>query len=562
MRLAAVLLIACSAPPRSEPVPPAPAQATALAALPKQAPIDTAHFTGVTVCVRCHTAGDTAMRDPAGHDISPVIDAQSSLMGLSARDPYFLAALRRELDANPAGHAVIEALCLRCHAPVGFAESPAIGLADVEHAATKAAALARDGIACLGCHALAPDGLGDDATFTGLAALRTDRVTFGALPEPLAEAMVTMSKTTPLPGAHMTQSLLCASCHTVIVRPLDAAGQPTGEPLAEQATFLEWRDSAFAATTPCQGCHMPEASATPFATRPPDAPPRAGYRRHTLRGGNAYLLDQLARNATWLAAPAAPVELATAAADTRAFLKTAAKLAVTHTGTEWRVVVENLTGHKLPTGFPTRRMWLHVIAKDAGGQVVFESGGTRAGALVGNGKRLDGAGTILPHRDRITAADEVALWEAVPVDARGVPTHLLLGAVRFAKDDRILPAGWRVDHPDGARTQPVGAPVEPGRATVTVIVPATAASVTFELDYQAIPPETIESYQQGPAVPDRAAPPQGGAKVPQGPAVPDRAAPPQGGAKVNETPEAVRFVAIVAAPPEPEILASVTQPAQ
>jgi len=533
VRLLALALVACSSP-AAAPTPPRPLHQ--LAALPPQQPIDTEHFTGVVVCVRCHTAGDTAMRDAAGRDISPVIDTQSSMMALSARDPYFLAALRRELVANPAGKATIEPLCLRCHAPVGFAESPAIGLADVEAATTPVAVLARDGVGCLGCHALAPDGLGEPETFTGRAALRTDRVTFGALAAPLGEAMVTMSKTTPIHAAHVTESLLCASCHTVIVRALDASGSPTGDELAEQATFLEWRDSDFAPSMridqPCQSCHMPAGADTPFSTRPPDAPSRPGYRRHTLRGGNAYLLERLSHATDWLDAPAHADELAAAAADTREFLRTAAKLEVTHAHAagEWHVVVKNLTGHKLPTGFPTRRMWLHVVGKDVRGRVVFESGGTRDGALVdGTGKRLDPAGTLLPHRNRIAAGDQVAMWEAVPVDARGAPTHLLLGAARFGKDDRILPAGWRADRPDAARTHAIGVDGDtefrPGEAGVTVVVPASTATVTFELDYQSIPPETIESYDV-------------------------------------RHPEAARFVGLVAVRPVPEVLASVTQAAQ
>ena len=41
---------------------------------------------------------------------------------------------------------------------------------------------------------------------------------------------------TPVEGAHVTQSELCASCHTVITRPLDAAGQPIGPEVNEQTT--------------------------------------------------------------------------------------------------------------------------------------------------------------------------------------------------------------------------------------------------------------------------------------------------------------------------------------
>ena len=38
------------------------------------------------------------------------------------------------------------------------------------------------------------------------------------------------------------------------------------------------------------------------------------------------------------------------------------------------VTTSVLTGHKFPTGCPSRRAWLHVTVRDTDGQVVFESG--------------------------------------------------------------------------------------------------------------------------------------------------------------------------------------------
>ena len=38
------------------------------------------------------------------------------------------------------------------------------------------------------------------------------------------------------------------------------------------------------------------------------------------------------------------------------------------------VLVESQVGHKLPSGFPSRRVWLHLIVQDANGGVVFELG--------------------------------------------------------------------------------------------------------------------------------------------------------------------------------------------
>jgi hypothetical protein len=355
--------------------------------------------------------------------------------------------------------------------------------------------------------------------------------------------MVTMSKTTPVPSHHVGESRLCASCHTVLVHRLDARGAPIGDEIPEQTTYLEWRNSEYQdeATPPgnrattCQGCHMPRGEdelgnappiTTPFATRPPDAPGRPGYRRHALRGGNSYLLRQLADHADWLSSAARPEQLRASADATDAFLTRSAKLEVA--GREaLSVTIVNETGHKLPTGYPTRRMWLHIVATDARGERVFESGRHRDGALVdGRGRRLDGPGTILPHRTAIESADQVIVWEAVPVDPDGERTHLLLGTAKLVKDNRLLPAGWRADHADAKRTRAIGvegdADFVAGRDTVTVKLPPAAKSVAIELLYQPIPPETLESY------------------------------------KPSDGPEAARFLKIAAAPPIPVVLARKT----
>jgi hypothetical protein len=181
-------------------------------------------------------------------------------------------------------------------------------------------------------------------------------------------------------------------------------------------------------------------------------------------------------------------------------LQHAAELEVASDACDINVRIINNAGHKLPTGYPTRRMWLHVVALDRANRPVFESGATRDGAIVdGKGARLDGPGAIVPHRSALASPDQVVIYEAVPVDAQGRRTHLLLGTAKVIKDNRILPAGWRADHADAARTRPIGTAEDPGFVagsdTVIVTLPATAHTVHVELLYQSIPPETLESYR-------------------------------------------------------------------
>jgi hypothetical protein len=543
-RVLLLVLAACPSPTKPSIVANKPAvvdESHLLPPLPKNEPVDTAKFAGVIVCARCHQANEHDMRDSRKRDVSPVTEVQAGMHMLSARDPYFLAALRREVDANPKAKAQIEAICLRCHAPVGFGESPAIALDDIVRGTAPAAILAREGVGCAGCHSLDPRTLGKEEGFTGQAPLRTDRISFGALPQPLEEAMLQMSRTKPVPSPHIAESRLCASCHSVFVHRLDASGAPVGDEVAEQATYLEWRNSDYqnevapagdrAAT--CQDCHMPHGEdeldrmakpiVTAFSTRPVDAPPRTGYRRHTLRGGNAYMLRQMSKHAAWLGGAATAAQLNAAADLTGAFLASGAKLTVVGVGRELRVTVTNETGHKLPTGYPTRRMWLRVRAMDHHGRVVFDSGRHENGAILDSqGRRIDGLGAIVGHVDR-PSADDVPIWEAVPVDAAGNRTHLLLGTARFVKDNRILPFGWRDDHADIKRMKPIGVDGDsdflPGHDSVMYILPATSHTANVELLYQAVPPETIESYDP----------------------------------KANR--EAARFRAVAADPPEPSVMA-------
>ena len=104
-----------------------------------------------------------------------------------------------------------------------------------------------------------------------------------------------------------------------------------------------------------------------------------------------------------------------------------------------RVAVElrNRTGHKLPTGFPSRRLWLHVQVVSADGSRIFESGGWDE-----SGNILRAGGSFEPHRSRITRPDQAMVYQAVMVDTAGVATTSLLRAASYLKDNRIPPSGF------------------------------------------------------------------------------------------------------------------------
>jgi len=184
--------------------------------------------------------------------------------------------------------------------------------------------------------------------------------------------------------------------------------------------------------------------------------PRAGVARHTFVGGNFFMQRMLNRFRGDLSVPVPPQELDAAANRTIAHLQAEAAR-VTVQSVDVRagrldavVSVENLGGHKLPTAYPSRRAWLHVVVRDAGGRAVFESGATNLdGSIQGNDNDAD-ALKFEPHYDEIRSADQVQIYETIIAGADGAVTTGLLKGVRYLKDNRLLPRGFdkRTAEPD------------------------------------------------------------------------------------------------------------------
>ena len=255
---------------------------------------------------------------------------------------------------------------------------------------------------------------------------------------------------------------LCASCHTLTTHALGAGGAVIGS-LSEQMPYGEWQRSVYAqpagggasAARSCQDCHMPAvAEPTPIASVLGE--PRPDLSRHTFVGANAFMLRLLDRHRDALGVEAPSPALADAALRAERLLTTStATIAIGQIRYEGETViadvtVSNLAGHKLPTGYPSRRVWIEFTATDAAGRVVFSSGALLPdGRIAGNDADASPTG-IEPHHDEIARAEDVQIYEATMVDAAGVATTGLLSGVRYAKDNRLLPRGF----------DPAGAPPE------------------------------------------------------------------------------------------------------
>ena len=492
-----------------------------LPALPPVAPTETDRFATSGKCDQCHLAGDApVMHDGAGSDISPAYLWRSSMMAFAARDPFYLALVSEEVALRPGAQASVEALCTRCHAPAGAVEHEQTGsqvsIEELSSGQSAEANLGRDGVTCTLCHQIDGLGLGDPSSFGGGFEVGFDREMYGPHQSPTADPMQFFVGYTPAYADHVASSELCATCHTVITPVLDAAGDATGEELVEQAPYLEWLSSGYKDTSACGSCHVPTSDEdgeilSPIAKYPAGLQARQPFGQHSFVGGNAYMLGVLAANVEWTGSDVAAAELEAAAARSEAHLRSAATVGVASAaleGDDLLVVVEvvNRAGHKLPTGYPSRRVWIHLRAEDAGGAVVMESGAfDQAGAIVdGAGHRLDGPGVILPHRDEVEGDAEVQVYEAVPVDANDAPTHRALDAVRYAKDDRLLPEGFSKASPWIDWIAPAGVAAdtsfEAGRDRVTYRIAggAAVARVTVELLYQTVAPATLEALAKVP----------------------------------------------------------------
>jgi hypothetical protein len=175
---------------------------------------------------------------------------------------------------------------------------------------------------------------------------------------------------------------------------------------------------------------------------------RDGVSRHVFVAANFFMQRMLNRYRETLDVAALPQELTTAADRTVEYLGSRAAdvrisdLQIEDGRLRADVTVENLGGHKLPTAYPSRRAWLHVVVRDAGGRVVFQSGALNAdGSVQGNDNDADPL-KFEPHYTEIRSADQVQIYESILGGSDGHVTTGLLTAVGYLKDNRLLPRGF------------------------------------------------------------------------------------------------------------------------
>lgn len=467
------------------------------------ADVTTPLFSGAGTCAFCHDPWNAERAGEPGETAVLTSDWRATMMAHAFKDPLWRAVMEAEVKERPELKSFVEDKCQTCHAPLAATQAHASGTNELSFAAAVATPLAGEGVGCTLCHQIQPDRLGTPVSFSGHFAIATNREIFGPYQDVLTMPMQHHVDYTPKFGAHVQDSALCATCHTLFTPILDASGKSVGA-FPEQTPYLEWQNSDYARDGQhCQDCHMTRTEeAVKVSSRPPWLEPRAPFWKHQFVGGNAFMLKLLANNEGRLKANASADQFAPLIEKARAQLRRAARLDVNgHReggAVVLRVEVENLAGHKFPTGHPYRRAWLHVRVRDARKRTLFESGAVdKSGAIHGVS---DG---YAPHRDLITRPEEVQIYQSVMADAQGQVTWSLLRGASYLKDNRLPPRGFKASGTDAAVVAVCGGAESDanfnaqsnGRDEVTYRIALPEAKGTLgvevELLYQSVPPEAV-----------------------------------------------------------------------
>ncbi len=416
------------------------------------------------VCGFCHGDYDTAHLEPWN-------TWAGSMMANSARDPLFWAALDVAENDVPG----IGDFCLRCHVPTGWLG----GRSEPPGGSTDGCGMIGnldqpdgdfDGVSCHLCHRMMVNDsppMGEESVYFENAAYWIDDTDCGGQGEPCRHGPYDYSGgDSPPPhtwafSEYHVGSDICGNCHNVTSPAhnlIDENGDDTGIPYPIERTFKEWQQSDFApggaAEQTCQACHMPDTTEDPaFACGQLSNDRTGDLAIHEFAGGNAWVPAVL--KAAYPALDRDNEFDATIAAALDMLQNRSAEVEVSAPADpdgilEVEVKVTNLTGHKLPTGYPEgRRMWLGVTARDGDDQVIWESGA------------YDGA------TGELTEDAQVKIYEAKPgiwdrngtgecdvTDELDEPIfHFVLNDC-WALDNRIPPLGFTGG--EDLETRPVG----------------------------------------------------------------------------------------------------------
>jgi len=427
----------------------------------------TQHYSGSGQCNVCHNDLD----DEEGNDVSLGSDWSTSMMANAARDPYWKAKVAAEVDRNPPLSSELNVTCSKCHAPMAVdalqkENKPVVMLGkngfldDHKHEMFDSA---MEGVSCTLCHQIEDNGLlgtqdGVSGKFSVIAYSEDDkqhRPAYGQYSDPSGGYMIPISKFTPEFSSHMSKSEVCATCHDLRTPSVDGSGEiiihNEANFFPEQMVFSEWRNSDFneggSKHQNCQDCHMPDAEGAVMLATEGGGIPREDFAQHTFLGGNTVVQSILQKYRTELGIENSSEAFEASIIRNQHFLNTAADIEILSSVREGTLLtasvkVTNNTGHKLPSGYPSRRAYLHFVVTNENGEVVFESGKANDNGSVEGIDEDKDSSKFEPHYDVIDSPDKVQVYEAIMQDSDLNVTHTLMRATDYVKDNRLLPSGF------------------------------------------------------------------------------------------------------------------------
>jgi len=427
-------------------------------------PIDSGeYFLSSSSCMGCHgyDPAGIASVDLQGNDVNLVDDWQASMMALSGIDPFWRAKVRHEVLTNPSHSTELQTFCTSCHAPMGRFNAYFKGQSTYTLDDLQQDSLGLGGIGCLACHSIKDEDLG--ALFSGQIPYDSTHKAYGPFAGPVLGPMQLYEGFDPVYGPHMSESRSCSPCHTLVTNTVNLNGQPTGQKFVEQATFHEWLNSKFPQeNTECQTCHMPKIEdPVKLAVGYISIPARSPFNLHKFSGANSFMVDLIRQYKNQLGVNVAEERFNETIADILHTLTTnTAKIKLfieelsSTQGAILSVEVENLAGHKFPSGYPARRAVLQFWIKDVNsGQILFSSG------LIDSGGEIIGiTSNVEPHHDTISQPSQAQIYEFIMADVNGNRTTVLERAAFTLKDNRLPPKGFTQTHPVYDTVKIVGVP--------------------------------------------------------------------------------------------------------
>ena len=426
-------------------------------------------FTGSGRCSGCHghdPLGNASITEE-GEDVNVSDDWQPTMMANSAKDPFWKAKVTHEIAINPSHSAELQDKCTSCHAPMGHFPAHFDGAPHYNLEMLAEDSLGLDGVSCNACHQQDPDSIGQ--FFSGDLRWVLDTL-YGPIGDgseevPLfAQPMTSFVGYEPVYSSHISESELCAGCHTLITGTVDLEGEFTGDDFVEQATYHEWLNSAYSDEespfhAECQGCHFPRLDEPiVISANYVFLPGRSPYGLHHMVGGNSFMLELMQSNIEPLGITANENDFDPVISRTLNALQGESgfiemtDLAVEQDTAFFEIAVTNSTGHRLPSGYPSRRLYLEVVATDGDGNTLWQSGVMDEMYEV-SGQNDD----FEPHYQIIRSEEEVQIYEMVMADVEGGVTTVLERAAYPLKDNRLAPLGFSMDHPSYDTTLVAGA---------------------------------------------------------------------------------------------------------